>query len=40
VVADQMRAALQANKVAAIKIGMLATAEIIVAVAAVLRENP
>ncbi|PZV37918.1 hydroxymethylpyrimidine/phosphomethylpyrimidine kinase [Mesorhizobium kowhaii] len=39
-VADQMRAALQANKVAAIKIGMLATAEIIVAVAAVLRENP
>ncbi|QKC86806.1 hydroxymethylpyrimidine/phosphomethylpyrimidine kinase (plasmid) [Mesorhizobium sp. NZP2077] len=39
-VADQMRAAFQANKVAAIKIGMLATAEIIVAVAAVLRENP
>ena len=39
-VADQMRAALQANEVAAIKIGMLATAEIIVAVAAVLRENP
>jgi hydroxymethylpyrimidine/phosphomethylpyrimidine kinase len=39
-VADQMRAALQANKVAAIKIGMLATAEIIVAVATVLRENP
>jgi hydroxymethylpyrimidine/phosphomethylpyrimidine kinase len=39
-VADQMRAALQANKVAAIKIGMLATAEIIAAVAAVLRENP
>ncbi|MER9643295.1 hydroxymethylpyrimidine/phosphomethylpyrimidine kinase [Mesorhizobium sp. M0239] len=39
-VADQMRAALQANKVAAIKIGMLATAEIVVAVAAVLRENP
>lgn len=38
-VADQMRAALQANKVAAIKIGMLATVEIIVAVAAVLREN-
>ncbi|RJT41435.1 hydroxymethylpyrimidine/phosphomethylpyrimidine kinase [Mesorhizobium waimense] len=38
-VADQMRAALQANKVAAIKIGMLATAEIIVAVAGVLREN-
>ncbi|QND68750.1 hydroxymethylpyrimidine/phosphomethylpyrimidine kinase [Mesorhizobium loti] len=38
-VADQMRAALQANKVAAVKIGMLATAEIIVAVAAVLREN-
>jgi hydroxymethylpyrimidine/phosphomethylpyrimidine kinase len=39
-VADQMRAALQANKVAAIKIGMLATAEIIFAVAAVLHENP
>ncbi|PZV34463.1 hydroxymethylpyrimidine/phosphomethylpyrimidine kinase [Mesorhizobium kowhaii] len=39
-VADQMRAALQANEVAAIKIGMLATAEIIVAVAGVLRENP
>ncbi|QND60554.1 hydroxymethylpyrimidine/phosphomethylpyrimidine kinase [Mesorhizobium huakuii] len=39
-VVDQMRAALQANKVAAIKIGMLATAEIVVAVAAVLRENP
>ncbi|MFK0690095.1 hydroxymethylpyrimidine/phosphomethylpyrimidine kinase [Mesorhizobium sp. IMUNJ 23033] len=39
-VADQMRAALQANKVAAIKIGMVATAEIIAAVAAVLRENP
>lgn len=39
-VADQMRAALQANNVTAIKIGMLATVEIIVAVAAVLRENP
>ncbi|MER9074191.1 hydroxymethylpyrimidine/phosphomethylpyrimidine kinase [Mesorhizobium sp. M0904] len=39
-VADQMCAALQANQVAAIKIGMLATAEIVVAVAAVLRENP
>ncbi|MFD1984443.1 hydroxymethylpyrimidine/phosphomethylpyrimidine kinase [Mesorhizobium newzealandense] len=39
-VADQMRAALQANEVAAIKIGMLATAEIIAAAAAVLRENP
>ncbi|WP_095199784.1 hydroxymethylpyrimidine/phosphomethylpyrimidine kinase [Mesorhizobium carmichaelinearum] len=39
-VADQMRAALQANHVAAIKIGMLATADIITAVAAVLRENP
>lgn len=39
-VADQMRAALQANAVAAIKIGMLATAQIIAAVAAVLRENP
>jgi hydroxymethylpyrimidine/phosphomethylpyrimidine kinase len=38
-VADQMRAALQANKVAAIKIGMLATEQIIAAVAAVLREN-
>lgn len=38
-VADQMRAALQANKVAAIKIGMLATAEIIAAVAVVLHEN-
>lgn len=39
-VADQMRAALQANNVAAIKIGMLATAQIVVAVAGVLRENP
>ncbi|WP_095204531.1 bifunctional hydroxymethylpyrimidine kinase/phosphomethylpyrimidine kinase [Mesorhizobium carmichaelinearum] len=39
-VRDQMRAALQANMVAAIKIGMLATAGIIAAVAAVLRENP
>jgi hydroxymethylpyrimidine/phosphomethylpyrimidine kinase len=39
-VADQMRAALQANKVAAIKIGMLASSESIFAVAAVLRENP
>ncbi|MER8576963.1 hydroxymethylpyrimidine/phosphomethylpyrimidine kinase [Mesorhizobium sp. M1409] len=39
-VADQMRAALQANEVAAIKIGMLGTAETIVAVTAVLRENP
>ncbi|MER8729898.1 hydroxymethylpyrimidine/phosphomethylpyrimidine kinase [Mesorhizobium sp. M1227] len=39
-VADQMCAALQANKVAAIKIGMLATAEIVVATAGVLRENP
>lgn len=38
-VADQMRAALQANKVAAIKIGMLVTEQIIAAVAAVLREN-
>jgi hydroxymethylpyrimidine/phosphomethylpyrimidine kinase len=38
-VADQMRAALRANKVAAIKIGMLATEQTIVAVAAVLREN-
>lgn len=39
-VAEQMRAALQANKVGAIKIGMLATAETVGAVAAVLRENP
>jgi hydroxymethylpyrimidine/phosphomethylpyrimidine kinase len=39
-VADQMRAALQANEVTAIKIGMLATARIISAVATVLRENP
>ena len=38
-VADQMRAALRANKVAAIKIGMLATEQITTAVAAVLREN-
>ncbi|MER8943549.1 hydroxymethylpyrimidine/phosphomethylpyrimidine kinase [Mesorhizobium sp. M0915] len=38
-VADQMRAALQANEVAAVKIGMLGTAETIAAVAAVLREN-
>ncbi|TJV46291.1 MAG: hydroxymethylpyrimidine/phosphomethylpyrimidine kinase [Mesorhizobium sp.] len=39
-VSDQMRAALQANKVAAIKIGMLATADIVTAVATVLHENP
>jgi hydroxymethylpyrimidine/phosphomethylpyrimidine kinase len=39
-VADQMRAALQANEVVTIKIGMLATAETVLAVAAVLRENP
>ncbi len=39
-VADQMRAALKANEVAAIKIGMLAKAEIVAAVAAVLNENP
>ncbi|WP_027038938.1 hydroxymethylpyrimidine/phosphomethylpyrimidine kinase [Mesorhizobium sp. WSM4083] len=39
-VAAQMCAALQANEVAAIKIGMLATAEIVVAVAAVLRDYP
>ncbi|RWA67352.1 MAG: hydroxymethylpyrimidine/phosphomethylpyrimidine kinase [Mesorhizobium sp.] len=39
-VADQMRAALQANEVAAIKIGMLATAPTIAAIAAVLSENP
>ncbi len=38
-VANQMHAALRANKVAAIKIGMLATEHIIAAVAAVLREN-
>jgi hydroxymethylpyrimidine/phosphomethylpyrimidine kinase len=38
-VADQMHAAMQANTVAAIKIGMLATEQIIAAVAAVLREN-
>ncbi|WP_434059678.1 bifunctional hydroxymethylpyrimidine kinase/phosphomethylpyrimidine kinase [Mesorhizobium opportunistum] len=38
-VTDQMRAALQANRVAGTKVGMPATAEIIVAgVAAVLRE--
>ncbi|MER8423191.1 hydroxymethylpyrimidine/phosphomethylpyrimidine kinase [Mesorhizobium sp. M1403] len=39
-VADQMRVALQANEVAAIKIGMLASADIIVAVATVLRKCP
>ncbi|TIO52554.1 MAG: hydroxymethylpyrimidine/phosphomethylpyrimidine kinase [Mesorhizobium sp.] len=39
-VADQMRAALRANKVSAIKIGMLSTGRIIAAVAAVLHENP
>jgi hydroxymethylpyrimidine/phosphomethylpyrimidine kinase len=39
-VADQMRTALQTDEVAAVKIGMLAAAEIVVAVAAVLRENP
>lgn len=39
-VADQMRAALKANEVAAIKIGMLANAKIIAAVAAVLSESP
>jgi hydroxymethylpyrimidine/phosphomethylpyrimidine kinase len=39
-VADQMCAALQANEVGAIKIGMLATEQIIVAVADVLRQNP
>ncbi|TGT39662.1 hydroxymethylpyrimidine/phosphomethylpyrimidine kinase [Mesorhizobium sp. M8A.F.Ca.ET.165.01.1.1] len=39
-VANQMCAALQANDVATIKIGMLATAKIIVAVAAVLRKFP
>ncbi|CDX30391.1 Hydroxymethylpyrimidine/phosphomethylpyrimidine kinase [Mesorhizobium plurifarium] len=39
-VADQMRAALRANKVPAIKIGMLSTGRVIAAVAAVLGENP
>lgn len=39
-VEQQMRAALEANAVAAIKIGMLATAEIIEAVATVLRDYP
>ncbi|MEI9426246.1 bifunctional hydroxymethylpyrimidine kinase/phosphomethylpyrimidine kinase [Mesorhizobium sp. Cs1299R1N3] len=39
-VADQMRAALRANKVSAIKIGMLSTGRVIVAVAAVLSEYP
>ncbi|TRC89082.1 hydroxymethylpyrimidine/phosphomethylpyrimidine kinase [Mesorhizobium sp. WSM4303] len=39
-VRDQMRAALEANEVMAIKIGMLATAGVIAAVAAVLSENP
>ncbi|MBZ9820428.1 hydroxymethylpyrimidine/phosphomethylpyrimidine kinase [Mesorhizobium sp. CA4] len=39
-VADQMRAALRANKVLAIKMGMLSTARVVEAVAAVLRENP
>lgn len=39
-VADQMRAALQANEVAAVKIGMLANASMIAAVAGVLGENP
>ncbi|TIO75212.1 MAG: hydroxymethylpyrimidine/phosphomethylpyrimidine kinase [Mesorhizobium sp.] len=39
-VADQMRAALRANKVSAIKIGMLSTGRVIAAVAAVLHENP
>ncbi|MUT27092.1 MULTISPECIES: hydroxymethylpyrimidine/phosphomethylpyrimidine kinase [Mesorhizobium] len=38
-VAGQMRAALQANHVAAVKIGMLATGGTVAAVAAVLREN-
>ncbi|RWB55099.1 hydroxymethylpyrimidine/phosphomethylpyrimidine kinase [Mesorhizobium sp.] len=39
-VADQMRAALRANKVSAIKIGMLSTGRVIAAVATVLGENP
>ncbi|WP_214470449.1 hydroxymethylpyrimidine/phosphomethylpyrimidine kinase [Mesorhizobium sp. dw_380] len=39
-VADQMRAALRANKVSAIKIGMLSAGRVIAAVAAVLREHP
>ncbi|BCM20269.1 hydroxymethylpyrimidine/phosphomethylpyrimidine kinase [Mesorhizobium sp. J8] len=38
-VADQMRAALRANSVSAIKIGMLSTGRVIAAVAAVLSEN-
>lgn len=38
-VADQMRVALRANNVAAIKVGVLATEQIIGVVAAVLREN-
>ncbi|WP_428427486.1 hydroxymethylpyrimidine/phosphomethylpyrimidine kinase [Pararhizobium sp.] len=39
-VAQQMRAALSANPIAAIKIGMLATAETIAAVAQVLADHP
>ncbi|WP_274426815.1 hydroxymethylpyrimidine/phosphomethylpyrimidine kinase [Chelativorans sp. YIM 93263] len=39
-VEEQMRAALEANPVAAIKIGMLAAAETVEAVAAVLRDHP
>jgi len=39
-VAAQMRAALEANPVASIKIGMLATAAIVSAVASVLRDHP
>lgn len=39
-VAQQMRAALSANPIAAIKIGMLATAETIASVATVLADNP
>jgi hydroxymethylpyrimidine/phosphomethylpyrimidine kinase len=39
-VAHQMRAALKANNVAAVKIGMLGTAQTAMAVASVLRENP
>ncbi|RWB21743.1 MAG: hydroxymethylpyrimidine/phosphomethylpyrimidine kinase [Mesorhizobium sp.] len=39
-VADQMRAALRTNEVSAIKIGMLPAGRVILAVAAVLSENP
>lgn len=39
-VADQMRAALRTNEVSSIKIGMLPAGRVILAVAAVLSENP